>query len=82
MPGNLEVWELWQSVATQWRASGFGLIGLDYPAVRYVANLLGVTIDDAVLLKIQLLESLTLTNQMETAKKASSSSSTKGNGRG
>lgn len=82
MPGNLEAWDLWQSVATQWRASGFGLIGLDYPAVRYVAGLLGITMDDAVLQKLQVLESSTLMSQMETAKKATATSSTKGNARG
>jgi hypothetical protein len=80
MPGNLDVWDLWQSAATQWRASGFGLIGLDYPAVRFVAGLVGVTLNDAVLQKLQVLEGLTLMSQMETAKKEQKKpSSMKGN---
>jgi hypothetical protein len=82
MPGNLDVWDLWQSAATQWRASGFGLIGLDYQAVHLVAGLVGVTLTDAVLQKLQVLEGLTLMSQMETAKKATSTSSTKGSSRG
>lgn len=81
MPGNLEVWDLWQSAATQWRASGFGLVGMDYPAVHFVAGLLGITIDDAALQKIQVLESSVLASQIETTKKASDSS-TRGKPRG
>ena len=76
----MEAWDLWQSVMTQWRASGFGLIGLDYPAVLLVAGLQGITLNDAVLQKLQVLESWMLASQMDAVKKTAgnSSSSTKG----
>jgi len=80
MPGNLEVWDLWQSAATQWRASGFGLVGLDYPAVLSVARIMGVTIGDVELQKLQVLESAVLASQIEATK--SSDSSTRGKAHG
>jgi hypothetical protein len=84
MPGNLDVWDLWQSAATQWRASGFGLVGLDYLSVQLVASLLGVTLNDAALQRIQLLESWTLTKMAEQSEKAAkgSPSATRGNSHG
>ena len=81
---NIDIWELWQAVATQWRASGFGLVGLDYPSVQLVACLLGVTLNDAALQRIQLLESWTLTKMAEESEKAAKGnpSATRGNSHG
>lgn len=48
--------ELWQHVCTQWRATGFGLLGLDYPAVRTEARHLGIHISYSLMRKLQALE--------------------------
>ncbi len=42
--------------ASQWRTGGLGFVGLDYPAVYLVAGTLGLTVDEPMLRKIQLLE--------------------------
>jgi hypothetical protein len=55
-PGNVEPWELWLACKTQWRAAGFGLIGLDLPAVKVVAHTLGIQWSASLLQKIQALE--------------------------
>ena len=33
MAENVDAWELWLNIHTQWRAGPAGAIGLDYPAV-------------------------------------------------
>jgi hypothetical protein len=72
---NIDAWELWQSVATQWRASAFGLVGLDYQSVLLVAGLLGITLNDAVMAKVQELECWTLTRMAQESEKATKSNS-------
>ncbi len=62
---NLEAMELWRSVMTQWRAGGFGLIGLDYAAVQVVARLLGIELSVCTLAKIQALEAFELARAMK-----------------
>jgi hypothetical protein len=62
---NVDAWDLWENVQSQWRASGFGLIGLDYLAVRMVAELIGIKMDEGILQKLQLLEALTLNKLAE-----------------
>jgi len=56
MPENDDTWELWQSIATQWRAGGMGLVGLDYPAVALVAELLEIDFDSVMIKKIGAME--------------------------
>jgi len=68
---NADAWELWQAVQTQWRASGFGLIGLDYPAAFKVAETMGVKMTESVLDKLRQCEAVVLVAQSEEMKKSS-----------
>lgn len=63
MEENAEAWELWQAVQTQWRASGFGLIGLDYVAVNQEAIRLQIDLSNCLMQKIRALEHHTLKEQ-------------------
>jgi len=56
MAENAEVWELWLSVNTQWRAGGMGIVGLDYPAVWAMAERLEIEVSNCVMGKIRALE--------------------------
>lgn len=56
MPGNAEAWTLWDFVSTQWRAGGFGVIGLDYGAVRRMARDLGIAWSIGMIRKMRALE--------------------------
>ena len=50
-------------VQTQWRASGFGLVGLDYNAVLKMAELAEIPLTVPTLHKIQALEGAVLESQ-------------------
>lgn len=69
LESNEDAWELWEAVQTQWRASAFGLIGLDYPAVFLVAQALGIKVTESVMDKIRLAEAEVLKQQSEEMKK-------------
>jgi len=56
MPANRDAWDLWIYSRTQVRSGGMGPIGLDYPAVWQVADILGIPITPALLNKIRILE--------------------------
>ena len=60
MDGNRETWMLWRHTQTQLRTSFVGVVGLDYTAMRQVAEVLGIALDLAMLHKIQALEGLLL----------------------
>lgn len=62
---------LWQCCQTQWRTSGFGLVGLDYPAVERMADLLvpRVRMTGVVLAKLQQLEAYELRMQQKRDRK-------------
>ena len=60
MDENREAWLLWRHTQTQLRTSFAGVVGLDYGALRQVAEVLGITLDLAMLHKIQALEGLLL----------------------
>ena len=49
MDGNREAWMLWRHTQTQLRTSFAGVVGLDYTALRQVAEVLGVALDLAML---------------------------------
>ena len=58
LPENESTWRLWTAAQTQWRAAGWGLIGLDYPAVEQLGQWLGIDLRvPSVLRGIQALES-------------------------
>lgn len=61
---NQDVFDLWIKVQTQWRASGFSIIGLDYYAVFKVAKTLEIELSQCNLFKIQALEQYIL-NQLK-----------------
>ena len=56
MKENRDAWDLWMPTQTQWRASGFGLVGLDYPVVFDMADRLGIKMNYPMLRKMQVLE--------------------------
>lgn len=60
MDGNREAWYLWRHTQTQLRTSFEGVVGLDYTALRQVAEVLGIALDLAMLHKMQTLEGLLL----------------------
>ena len=51
---------LWRHVQTQLRTSFAGVVGIDYVAVRQVAEVLGIDLDLAMLHKVQTLEGVML----------------------
>jgi len=63
MLDNLDAFELWLEVKTQWRASGFGLIGLDYVAVQLEADRLEIDLSRSCMRKIKKLERVELKRQ-------------------
>jgi len=63
LPGAAGYWELWLAVQTQWRAAAFGLIGLDYAAVRMVAETMDMQWDDDTLHIMMTLENKELEAQ-------------------
>lgn len=60
MDENQEAWMLWRHVQTQLRTSFAGVVGVDYVAVRQVAEVLGIALDLAMLHKVQTLEGVML----------------------
>jgi hypothetical protein len=60
MDGNREAWYLWRHTQTQLRTSFAGVVGLDYTALRQVAEVLGIDLDLAMLHKVQTLEGVML----------------------
>jgi hypothetical protein len=55
-PHDLPVWQVWCLASTQWRSGPSGILGLDYPAVRLVAETLGYDWTPGLLLELQALE--------------------------
>ena len=60
MGENRETWYLWRHTQTQLRTSFAGVVGLDYTALRQVAEVLGIDLDLAMLHKVQTLEGVML----------------------
>lgn len=56
MPENAAAWELWGFCQTQWRSSGFGLVGLDFPACLDLAGQLDIPVTESLLRKLRALE--------------------------
>ncbi|WP_279388694.1 DUF1799 domain-containing protein [Pseudodesulfovibrio tunisiensis] len=63
-PGNEDAWSLWVASSTQWRSTGFGIIGLDYPAVKLVSETIGMRFTPGLFAKIRLLEMESLARQV------------------
>lgn len=64
---NVPVLELFARCCTQWRTSGFGVTGLDYPALYLVAQTLNVPVTRTLLDKIRRLERAELARMNERA---------------
>ena len=60
---------LWRHTQTQLRTSFVGVVGLDYTAMRQVAEVLGIALDLAMLHKIQALEGLLLKEENRSSGK-------------
>jgi hypothetical protein len=60
---NMDAWNLWQASITQWRVSGMGVVGLDYVALKIVADTMGIELIPILLRKIQVLERVELNGQ-------------------
>jgi len=69
IPENCEAWELWNTVNTQWRMGRNGPVGLDYPAVMSVSQVLFIEITPAILHKIRKLEEYELKRLHEKVSK-------------
>jgi len=68
MDENRDAWDLYCAMQTQWRASGFGVIGLDYAQIWPVAELLEIDVTQDVFRKIRLLEAEELKKQTAAAR--------------
>ncbi|WP_459900084.1 DUF1799 domain-containing protein [Desulfobaculum senezii] len=62
---NAEAYRLWRAACTQWRATGFGVVGLDYPALFAVADIVDVDVTPRVLELVQGLERFELQRASE-----------------
>ena len=60
MEANEEAWELWSEVKTQWRSSGFSILGLDYPSLYLEADRLQIPLTPRMMRKIKALEAACL----------------------
>jgi hypothetical protein len=60
MEQNEEAWELWSEVKTQWRASGFSILGLAYPSLYLEAERLQIKLTPRTMRKIKALEAACL----------------------
>jgi hypothetical protein len=58
---------LWLAVRTQWRAAGFGIVGLDYGEVRRSARDMDIRMTPGLWAKIKRLEYFELERQGKSA---------------
>lgn len=65
MGNNKPVWFLWTKINTQWRSNGFGVIGLDFPAVFEIAKIYDIEINRSVFEKLKVLENKELIKQQK-----------------
>lgn len=68
MEENRDAWELYSALQSQWRVSGFGMVGLDYSQIWPVADVLEIEVTADVFRKIRLLEAEELKQQAEQPK--------------
>ncbi|MEZ7197028.1 DUF1799 domain-containing protein [Pseudodesulfovibrio karagichevae] len=71
-PENAGAWRLWRGMSTQWRSSGFGVIGLDYSVIRETAAMLLPPVDytPRTFAKLRALEQAELERQRERMEEA------------
>lgn len=65
LPENEDAFFLFKEIKTQWRAAGFGLIGLDYNVLYQEGERLGVDLSPCVMKKIKACEAAVLAKQRE-----------------
>lgn len=57
-----EFLEVWAYANTQWRVGGMGAVGLDYPAIFRVAEMLDCEVDEIFLRRLKAIERAELNN--------------------
>lgn len=57
---NYTVWRLWDAIRTQWRTSFGGAVGLDFIAVKAIADVLDIELTPNLLKKLAKLEAMNL----------------------
>lgn len=72
IPPVEEAWDLFKATVTQWRV-GMSRTGLDYPAVKMVAETLDMEWNESLFCKIKFLELLYLKHSNQEQEKASGS---------
>ena len=70
MLANIDVWDVWELSATQWRVAMGGAIGMDYCAVKIVAEASSIELTEDILWKVQQLESWTIERLQQEADNA------------
>jgi len=60
MDENIDAWDLWIEIRTQWRSAGMGIVGLDYRTVYAEAERLGIDLSVCTMKKIKALEASVL----------------------
>lgn len=60
MGENLDAWQLWLAVRHQWRTGFDAIAGLDFTAVRHMAEMLEIDVTPCMAKKLALLEEYTL----------------------
>ncbi|MCF8094473.1 MAG: DUF1799 domain-containing protein [Desulfobacteraceae bacterium] len=69
MEENEDAWDLYCALQSQWRVSGFGIVGLDYSQIWPVAEMLEIEVTPDVFRKIRMLEAEELKEQAEKPQK-------------
>lgn len=64
------VFLLWMAIQSQWRMGFSGATGLDYPAVKLVADTLDIEWNEMTLRHLQILEGAMLKHMSDEIKKA------------
>jgi hypothetical protein len=60
MTENRDAWALWNASCTQWRVCFGGIYGMDFTAVKSIADSMGITMYPSLLSKLKQLESYEL----------------------
>ena len=72
MDENIDAWDLWIEIRTQWRSTGMGIVGLDYRTVYAEAERLGIDLSVCTMKKIKALEASILKDSRGRGSKGSS----------
>jgi hypothetical protein len=64
LENNIDAYNLWMLIKTQWRVSGVGVVGLDYNVIYLECNRLEIDLSNCLMAKIRALEKFELSRDV------------------